>query len=56
MKQILFTLLSLTLTAFSSIAQEEGNSLHFDGVDDYVDCQLPNVFTDIGSNEFTVEL
>lgn len=56
MKQIRFTLLSLIVTAFSSVAQEGGNSLHFDGVDDYVDCQLPNVFTDIGSNEFTVEL
>lgn len=38
-----------------SIAQTPGNSLSFDGSNDYVSCALPAVFNDIPNNDFTME-
>ncbi len=37
-------------------AQTAGNSLNFDGVDDHVVANLPNVFNDIATNDFTIEM
>ncbi len=56
MKRILSILISSFLLSSAVNAQLAGAALHFDGVDDYISCPLPSIFTNIGSNDFTVEL
>jgi|GEM_PF-1327521 len=50
------SLIALISSGFLLTAQLPQNSLHFDGVDDYVSAPLPAVFTNIGANDFTVEM
>ena len=47
-------LLALAFPAFFSFSQQQ-NCLSLDGVDDYVSCTLPTVFTDLANNSFTFE-
>ncbi|PLW95163.1 MAG: hypothetical protein C0592_00730 [Marinilabiliales bacterium] len=47
--------LGLILFSFTTFSQSPGNDLHFDGVNDYVSCSLPTVFTDIANNDITLE-
>ncbi|MEP7265670.1 MAG: LamG-like jellyroll fold domain-containing protein [Bacteroidota bacterium] len=54
MKSKLLTLLFLFMISVS-FCQTPGNALDFDGVNDYVVCPLPAVFTNIAANDFTVE-
>lgn len=52
----LYTFLSLLFLGTSAInAQSPGNSLHFDGSNDYTTHSLPTVFNNIAGNDFTVE-
>lgn len=48
-------LLAACLTGLFTFAQTPGNALHFDGTDDHVSCSLPAVFTNLATNDFTVE-
>ena len=56
MKSILPILLGILLLSTNAHSQTEGNCLNLDGVDDYVSCPLPSIFTNIGSTDFTIEL
>lgn len=56
MNKILPIFLGIFLFSVNTNAQVAGNCLNFDGVDDHVIAQLPSVFTDIGTNDFTIEL
>ncbi|MBN4072466.1 T9SS type A sorting domain-containing protein [Crocinitomix catalasitica] len=53
MKNILLAILFLGIN--TGWAQSPGNSLDFDGSNDYVSAALPTVFNDISSNDFTIE-
>jgi hypothetical protein len=55
MKKLTTSFFLSLLVVFSSKAQTPGNSLHFDGSNDYVSAALPSVFNNISSNDFTVE-
>ena len=48
-------ILALLFISIHSYAQTPGNSLHFDGTDDYVSTSLPTVFNDPANNDFTIE-
>jgi len=48
-------LIFFILTSFSIFSQNAENALSFDGTNDYVTCALPNLFSDISNNDFTVE-
>lgn len=50
-----FTLLCILFSSQAFFAQSPGNALHFDGSGDYVSCPIPAVFTNLASNDFTVE-
>ena len=52
-KILLVTILSIWIISIK--AQTPGNSLHFDGSNDYVTTSLPSVFTNLTTNDFTVE-
>lgn len=54
MKSLLFITAFFIGIAFSN-AQNPGNSLHFDGVNDYVSAPLPTVFSNINTNSITIE-
>lgn len=56
MKKIILILINLSLISINANCQTPGNSLYFDGADDYVSCPLPSVFSNIGTNDFTIEL
>ena len=58
MKKNYFYLILILFLGVShfSISQSPGNTLDFDGVDDYVTAPLPAVFNDIANNEFTIEV
>ncbi|MFT6500225.1 MAG: hypothetical protein ACJASQ_000332 [Crocinitomicaceae bacterium] len=56
MKTLLLFTTTFLLSVTNLSAQLAGNSLHMDGVDDYVVCDLPVVFDDITSNDFTIEM
>ncbi len=56
MKKILLAQIALIIGIAQLNAQTPGNELHFDGVDDYVDCPLPTIFDSIPANNFTVEV
>ena len=56
MKELLLFTTTFLFSVTNVNAQLAGNSLHFDGVDDYVVCSLPAVFDDITSNDFTIEM
>lgn len=47
----------LLVIAFAPVlrAQSPGNSLHFDGANDYVSTSLPTVFNNISGNSLTIE-
>ena len=51
------TLLSLAVALFTfmSYAQTPGNSLSFDGSNDYVSTSIPSVFSNLGTSDFTLE-
>jgi hypothetical protein len=53
MKILLLSILFLGISVARS--QSPGNSLDFDGGNDYVSASLPTVFNAIGSNDFTME-
>jgi hypothetical protein len=55
MKQI-FTLFLLLFAQLGLHAQSPGNALNFDGVNDRVDLALPAIFTNINTNDFTIEV
>ncbi|HRZ41905.1 MAG TPA: T9SS type A sorting domain-containing protein [Bacteroidales bacterium] len=55
MKKNLLFISILSFWAFSIQGQTPGNSLHFDGTNDYVTASLPSVFVSPASNDFTVE-
>lgn len=51
------TLLSISLLfSLQSLGQVSGNSLHFDGVNDYVTTALPSPIATISSSDFTFEV
>ncbi|HEY9084177.1 MAG TPA: LamG-like jellyroll fold domain-containing protein, partial [Vicingaceae bacterium] len=54
MKSLLFITAFFIGITFSN-AQNPGNSLHFDGVNDYVSAPLPTVFSNINANSITIE-
>ncbi|MCW9020902.1 MAG: T9SS type A sorting domain-containing protein [Flavobacteriales bacterium] len=54
MKSLLFIAAFFIGITFSN-AQNPGNSLHFDGVNDYVSAPLPTVFSNINANSITIE-
>jgi len=52
----LFTVFVFSFGLISGIqAQHAGNSLHFDGANDYVTAPLPSIFNTISSSSFTIE-
>lgn len=53
MKILIITILSFW--TISIHAQTPGNSLHFDGTNDYITTSLPAVFSNLVTNDFTVE-
>ncbi|MCH2224015.1 MAG: T9SS type A sorting domain-containing protein [Crocinitomicaceae bacterium] len=57
MSRIKYFLISYTLVflSISVNAQSAGNSLHLDGVDDYVSLTLPAGFSNIAGGDFTAE-
>ena len=54
MKSLLFITAFFIGITFSN-AQNPGNSLHFDGVNDYVSAPLPTVFSNINTSNITIE-
>ncbi len=56
MKNKLFCIALLSLLTISVHSQTPGNSLYFDGTNDYVTATLPALFTNLTANEFTVEV
>ncbi|MDF1674166.1 MAG: LamG domain-containing protein, partial [Vicingaceae bacterium] len=54
MKSLLFIAAFFIGITFSN-AQNSGNSLHFDGINDYVSAPLPTVFSNINTNNITIE-
>lgn len=50
-----FTLVCIILGSQALFAQSPGNALHFDGSGDYVSCPIPAVFSNLTTNDFTVE-
>lgn len=56
MKRLLPLIVGLFLMSTNVHSQAPGNTLQFDGADDYVDCPLPSMFDDMSMNSFTVEL
>ena len=57
MKRLLPIVLGLLLISSAKVqSQTAGNELHFDGVDDYIDCPLPTIFNSIPTNDFTIEV
>ena len=56
MKTLLLFTTAFLLSITNLSAQLAGNSLHMDGVDDYVVCTVPAVFDDITTNDFTIEM
>ena len=50
---LLLTILFMGIITIN--AQTPGNSLSFDGTNDYISAELPTVFNDISSNDITVE-
>lgn len=55
MKKFIALHFALILGMNTLDAQSPGNSLHFDGTNDYVIAALPTVFNDIPNNDFTIE-
>ena len=55
MKKIYTLLISVLFFSSSSNAQTPGNSLQFDGSNDYVSTALPTLFNNISGNDFTIE-
>ncbi len=52
----LYTILSILFLSTGALnAQSPGNSLHFDGSNDYTTHALPSVFNNIAANDFTIE-
>jgi hypothetical protein len=56
MKKHIFLLTILLAWAISVQAQTPGNSLHFDGTNDYITMPLPPLFSNLTTNDFTVEV
>ncbi len=54
MKSLLFITAFFISITFSK-AQNPGNSLHFDGANDYVSAPLPTVFSNINTSNITIE-
>ena len=55
MKKTMLLIGILSMWIVSIHAQTPGNSLHFDGANDYVTTSLPALFTNPAGNDFTVE-
>ncbi len=55
MKTYMLLITFLSTLMVSIHAQTPGNSLHFDGTNDYVTTSLPTVFANTVANDFTVE-
>jgi hypothetical protein len=55
MKKTLFIFLILFISYKFSFSQIAGNALHFDGVDDIVSANLPSMFNNLSSTDFTIE-
>lgn len=55
MKRTLFTLVFTALVVVLVSGQTPGNALSFDGVDDQVNASVPTLFSDLASNDFTIE-
>lgn len=56
MKRSLLFILFISVIVLNGRSQTAGNTLNFDGSNDYVSCPLPSVFNSMGTNDFTVEL
>jgi hypothetical protein len=56
MKKNLLLISMLSLLTLLVHAQTPGNSLHFDGTNDYITMPLPPLFSNLTSNDFTVEV
>jgi len=55
MKKSLLLIPILSIWIIQVNAQTPGNALHFDGTNDYITAPLPSVFTNLLTNDFTVE-
>lgn len=55
MKKHILIITILSMWIIPVHAQTPGNSLHFDGTNDYITASLPAVFSNLLTNEFTVE-
>jgi hypothetical protein len=55
MKKLYTLLIGLFLSVHIATAQTPGNTLNFDGINDYITAPLPSVFSNIPGNDFTIE-
>ncbi|MFC2100277.1 LamG-like jellyroll fold domain-containing protein [Bacteroidota bacterium] len=55
MKKLLLFVLIICPAFFTINAQTPGNALNYDGSNDYVSTALPTLFSNIASNDFTIE-